>query len=329
VIHWLSPGDPARRTGGFLYNARMVAGLRDRGHGVRVHRLDAAWPLPPEPPAPPDLPRGATVVADGLLLTAMAPALSARPDLRVVALVHSPLWREGGGAALRAAEARALRACARIVATSEATAAEVAADTGRPVAVVVPGTDPAPAAPAGPGHRLLCPAHLIPRKGHLDLLAACAALPPVPWQLTLAGSPDADPAHAAAVARAAGVLGGRVRLAGALDAAGMAAAYDRADLVVLPSHYEAFGMVLTEAVARGIPVLTAPAGATPLLGDAARVVPAGDAAAWTGALAAWLGDGGLRARARVAARIAAAALPRWPAQVLRFEQALTPVTPRP
>lgn len=322
MIHWLSPGDPARRTGGFLYNARVISELGQQGVAVRVHRLDAAWPLPPDPPALPDLPRGATVVADGLLLTAMAPALVARPDLRTVALVHSPLWREGGGPALAAREAAVLSRCDVVLATSGPTASEVAEQTGRAVRVVVPGTDPAAPLPPGPGHRLLCPAHLIPRKGHPVLLAACARLPDVPWTLTLVGSVHADPGHAAAVARQAAALGGRVRLLGERDAAGMEAAYSQADLVVLPSHYEAFGMVLTEAVARGLPVLTSPAGAVPHLGEAARVVPAGDVEAWVGALAAWLQAPPLRARARAAALAAAARLPGWPAQARRFAEVL-------
>jgi glycosyltransferase involved in cell wall biosynthesis len=340
VIHWLSPGDPARRTGGFLYNARVIAELqaaghrtaphRVRGHRVRVHRIDADWPLPSHPPPLPLLPHGARVVADGLLLTGMADALRSRPDLEVLALVHSPLEREGGGEEARGRERAALGACAHVVATSEATAAELRELTGQAVSVVVPGTDPATPAPVGPGHRLLCPAHLIARKGHRVLLDALRTLDALPetgalnatkkthWTLDLVGSLSADPVTAAHVQAEAAALGPRVRLRGECDAAGMEAAYASADLVVLPSHYEAFGMVLTEAVARGRPVLCTPAGAVPLLGDAAQVVPVGDAAALADGLAHWLDDPELRARRRAAAMDAATTLPRWPAQAARL-----------
>jgi glycosyltransferase involved in cell wall biosynthesis len=323
-MHWLSPGDPARRTGGFLYNARIIDGLRDSGEPVVVHRVDGDWPLPPDAPSLPALPEGAVVVADGLLLTAMAPQLAARPDLRVAALVHSPLWREGGRDALRQREARVLQDCWRVIATSQQTADELACDIGRPVDVVVPGTDPMRPSEPGPGHRLLCPAHLIERKGHRTLLEACAGLPDVPWTLELAGSRLVDPTLAARVAADAAALGGRVRLLGSLDAEAMAAAFVRADLVVLASHYEAFGMVLTEAIAHGVPVLTSPAGAVALLGDAARVVPAGDVPGWSEALGDWLLHEGVRARARAAAHGAAARLPRWPQQVARFKTRLAP-----
>ncbi len=318
VLHWLSPGDPARRTGGFLYNARIAAELRALGWSSVIHRLDAAWPSPQRPPSLPELPGSAVVVADGLLLTAMAPALSARPDLRVVGLVHSPLWREGRPD-LRAPEAAALRSCAAVIATSDATAAEVAADCGcdvrSDIRTVVPGTDAAALAAPGPGHRLLCPAHLVRRKGHDRLLDALDGLRHLPWTLTLAGSTRAEPATAAALLARAQTLGDRVRVLGEVDAVGMDAALRGADLVVLPSRYEAFGMVLTEAVARGVPVQSTPAGALPLLGDAAIETTPDRLAA---DLARWLTDPLLRQQRRAAATARAPRLPTWSQQARRF-----------
>lgn len=323
AVHWLSPGDPAARTGGSLYNAAMVRGLRARGRSVVVHQLDGAWPVPADPPGLPALPTGALVVADGLLLTGMAGRLTARPDLRVVALVHSPLWREAADReALRAREAQVLAGCSAVVATSRSTADEVSADARRDVVVVEPGTTPAALAPPASAGALLCPAHLIARKGHDTLLTALGRLTDRSWSLVLAGDGQAEPATAAAVAAQAAALGGRVRLVGLLDASGMEAAWAAASLVVLPSRYEAFGMVLAEAVARGRPVLCAPAGAVPLLGDAARVVPAGDVDAWATALSAWLDDAGTRAGARAAAVRVRPTLPDEDAQAARFAAVL-------
>ncbi len=95
--------------------------------------------------------------------------------------------------------------------------------------------------------------------------------------------------------------------------------HDRdADLLVLASHAETYGMVVTEALARGLPVLAAEVGGvTEALGhgdDGTRpglLVPPGDPAALGAALRAWLGDAELRGRLRRAARERRASLCGW------------------
>jgi glycosyltransferase involved in cell wall biosynthesis len=111
-----------------------------------------------------------------------------------------------------------------------------------------------------------------------------------------------------------------VRFAGPRCGPDLDRAYAAADLLVLASRAETYGMVVTEALARGLPVLAADVGGvTEALGhgdDGTRpgfLVPAGDAAALGAALRAWLGDAELRARARRAARQRRAALRGWPA----------------
>ena len=97
-------------------------------------------------------------------------------------------------------------------------------------------------------------------------------------------------------------------------------AYAAADLLVLASHAETYGMVVTEALARGLPVLAAEVGGvTEALGhgeDGTRpglLVPPGDPAALGAALRAWLGDAELRGRLRRAARERRASLRPWAA----------------
>jgi glycosyltransferase involved in cell wall biosynthesis len=111
-----------------------------------------------------------------------------------------------------------------------------------------------------------------------------------------------------------------VRFAGPRTGAALERAYAAADLLVLASHTETYGMVVTEALARGLPVLaTDVGGVSEALGhgdDGTRpglLVPPGDPAALGAALRAWLGDAGLRGSLRRAARERRASLRPWAA----------------
>jgi glycosyltransferase involved in cell wall biosynthesis len=95
------------------------------------------------------------------------------------------------------------------------------------------------------------------------LLSALAAIPHRQWRLTCAGSLDRDAPTVARVRarlRADG-LEDRVSLAGDMDAAALAMHYDRADLFVLATLYEGYGMAVAEALARGLPVVSTATGA--------------------------------------------------------------------
>jgi glycosyltransferase involved in cell wall biosynthesis len=130
-----------------------------------------------------------------------------------------------------------------------------------------------------------------------------------------------DPAFADGVRRTTQSkgLGDRVRFAGPRTGRELDRAYATADLLLLASHAETYGMVVTEALARGLPVLaTEVGGVTEALGhgeDGIRpglLVPPGDPAALGAALRAWLGDAELRGRLRRAARERRASLCGWP-----------------
>ena len=336
----LIPGDLDARTGGYEYDRRMVAGLQALGWRVDVVVLDGSFPLPtPAARAAADaalrsLPEGSFVLVDGL-------AFGALPDederharrLRIVALVHHPLAAETGlapavAAALGDSERRALASAAAVVVTSEATAAALE-DYGVPadrVAVVEPGTDPAPVARGSQSASLLCVATVTPRKGHEILLRALSSIRDIPWHLTCAGSLDRD---AGTVARVRDLVrelrvDDRVSLVGDLDAVSLAVEYDRADLFVLPTLYEGYGMAVAEALARGLPVIGTATGAIgELVGDAAGiVVPPGDVVALAHALARILRDNALRDRLAAGARSRRRRLPGWDAAAGRMAQAL-------
>jgi len=337
-LFFVIPGDLDTRTGGYGYDRRIISGLRARGWTVNIVQLDGDYPVPDTASrarasqALAQIPDGATVLADGL-------ALGALPDeverdaarLRVVALVHHPLADETGiepalAAALEVSERRALAFARAVVVTSRATAARLAHFGVAPerITVIEPGTDPAPLARTSLQSAicnlqseisLLCVATVTPRKGYHLLVSALAAVPHANWRLTCAGSLDRDPGTVAGVRaqlRACG-LADRVTFAGDLDPAMLAAEYDRADLFVLPTLYEGYGMAVAEALARGLPVISTATGAIPdLVGTAAGiVVPPGDLPAFTRALSRAMDDSGLRVRLAAGARAVRDRLLTW------------------
>jgi glycosyltransferase involved in cell wall biosynthesis len=113
-------------------------------------------------------------------------------------------------------------------------------------------------------------------------------------------------------------LGDRVHLAGTRTGADLEHLYAAADLLVLASRAETYGMVVTEALARAVPVLAAEVGGlTEALGHDANgirpglLVPPEDPAALAAALRAWLSDAALRALLRQAARERRRSLHGW------------------
>jgi glycosyltransferase involved in cell wall biosynthesis len=85
-----------------------------------------------------------------------------------------------------------------------------------------------------------------------------------------------------------------------------------ADLVVLPSRWEARALIAQEALHAGVPLVATSVGGTPeLVGEAAHLVPYGDAAALARAVVALLGDPDRRAALSVAGRAQAAT---WPTE---------------
>ncbi len=276
------------------------------------------------------------MLVDGLAFGALPELAEAEGRrLRLVALVHHPLALETGlaperAAALRDAEVRALAQARLILVTSRFTATLLigwGVPPGR-LRVVEPGTDPAPIAQgSGSGPlRLLCVASLTPRKGHDLLLHALAGLRDRSWHLDCVGSLDRDPAWAQGLIRLRDELGlgGRVSLLGTLSDEDLAGRYGAADLFVLPSRFEGYGMVFAEALARGLPILASRAGAVgaTVPPEAGLLVPADDPAALGQALRRLMADPALRRRLARGARAAGLGLPTWRDAVATFAAAL-------
>jgi glycosyltransferase involved in cell wall biosynthesis len=327
TVHLVAPAsldDPARPSGGNVYDRRLRDELPVCGWTVQVHAVDLAdldatlRAVPPHEVA----------LVDGLLASA-APEVLVRHARthRVVVLVHQPLGVVD--AARRAEEAGLFRSVAAVVTTSVWTRDWLLAEYAVPaelVVVAVPGADRADVvAGTADGGSLLCVGAVTPGKGHDVLLDALAQVD-AGCRCTVVGSLVVDPAFAADVAVRAD---GRVDLVGPFDAQALDAAYHSADVLVLPSRAETYGMVVTEALAHGLPVIGSAVGGVPeavglaTTGEVPGIlVPPADAAALAGALRAWLSDPALRTRLRAAARDRRTALPRWSETAASVAEAL-------
>jgi glycosyltransferase involved in cell wall biosynthesis len=328
------PGDITLPTGGYAYDREVLARLSAAG----VEAMHLALPGGYPDPSPLDLgrtaeqmaatPSDAVLLIDGLAYGAMPVALIERFERPIVALVHHPLCLEAGLAparakALRGLETAALARAHRVVVTSSMTGRTLVADFGVPaerITVAEPGTDPAPRArgSASGAPALLAVGSIVPRKGYDVLVRALeldAASNRADWQLSIVGALDRSPATVEAlrgeIARTR--LGARIEIAGPKSRADLDALYDRADIFVLASHYEGYGMVLAEALARGLPIVTTTGGAAAetVPDSAALKVPPGDAAALQRALRCLIDDGALRRELADAAWAAGQDLPRW------------------
>jgi glycosyltransferase involved in cell wall biosynthesis len=326
-VHVIVPegiDDPARPSGGNTYDRRVCGGLAALGWTVHKHAVRDAAALARTVRRIPD---GAVVLLDGLIASPAPEALV--PDarrLRQVVLVHMPLGHRTNDDDVRAREREVLAAAAAVVTTSawaRRRLGELYALPADRVHVAEPGVDAARLAPGtAAGDALLCVAAVTPDKGHDVLLDGLATATDLSWRCACVGSLDRDPAFADDVRRRAfsSGLGDRVHFPGPRTGAELDRAYAAADLLVLASHAETYGMVVTEALARGLPVLAAEVGGvTEALGhgeDGTRpglLVPPGDPAALGAALRTWLGDAELRGRLRQAARERRATLRGWSA----------------
>lgn len=277
------PGDLRSPTGGYAYDRRVLELLPDFGVPIRHLALPASFPHPTTA----DLaetrrllektPAGATILFDGLAFGALPPNL-ANCGRRVIAIVHHPLFLEtdlphARKVELKSSEGTALEHADHVVVTSRATArilAEEMALDQRKVTVAEPGTDPAQRATGtGAPLNILAVGAVSPRKSYDLLVKALAPLSGIDWRLTIAGALDRHPQAVEQLKDNVQSLGldERVTLAGKVVPATLDRFYDSADLFVSASLFEGYGMVLAEAMARGLPIVTATGGAA---GDTAH-----------------------------------------------------------
>lgn len=337
-LYFVFPGRLDTPTGGYHYDRRLIQELRHLGLNVETIALSDQFPYPDAhaleeaQSALAALPDGAPVIIDGLafgVLDELAEAEAQR--LNLIALCHHPLALESGidpteQKRFQAAENRTLNAARSVLVTSEHTRQILISQFSIPagkVVVALPGTDPTPFSPcSGDPPRLLTLASLIPRKGHDVLIDALATLADLPWQARFVGSRDLDPAWSEGLRQQVNRLGlqTRIQMAGAVD--DIAAEFQNADLFVLPSRFEGYGMVFAEALAAGLPIVAARAGAVPdVVPESAGVlVPPDDTTALAAAMRSLLTRQDQRRALQTGAQVAAGELPTWTDTARRVAQ---------
>lgn len=330
------PGSLTEATGGYHYDRRLIAGLRVLGWRVDVLSLalqDADQVLT-------SISDDELVIIDGLALGTM-PEVAANhaSRLRLIALIHHPLALESGLSSavadqLRRSEEAALKCVRHVIVTSAFTREALVPYGVQPslVSVVEPGTGLRAQRPLGPpdgDFKLLCIATITPRKGHGVLVGALSGLRHLRWHLACVGSTTRSPPTVEALHRqiAAAGLGGRVSVVGELDAPALEQRFAEADLFVLPTLYEGYGMVVAEALAHGLPVIATRTGAIPdlVLPDAGFVVNPGDPKALGEALSRVLTDKAVYTSLAEGAYSARERLPTWAAACERAAAVLDAV----
>lgn len=323
------PGDITTLTGGYIYDRRMVQGLRDQGRHVDVLALPDSFPTPSDSDmrqaldALQALPADRPVIIDGLAFGALDPQGVAAIRAPIVAMIHHPLAQESALPADLADHLwrteRANLAHARHVMVPSPHTRDMLVDRydvpADRITVARPGTDrPEQPATTQDPPLILSVGILHPRKGHDVLIAALAALADLDWQAVIVGNPW-DAAHVADLQAqiAASGLGGRLELAGRVEADRLADLYRKASIFALATRYEGYGIVFDEALSHGLPIVSTRAGAVPgtVPADAGLLVAPDDAPALAQALRRMLTDPAQRAARAAAAARAGAALPGW------------------
>lgn len=328
-LYFAIPGDINKLTGGYGYDRRLMAELTKIGYDVQHLQLADSFPQPDLQTLDnteaqfAQLPDNAIVLVDGLAFGVMdAIAEKYGKRLKLVALCHHPLALETGldperAEALHAAEQHALASARAVVVTSDNTARILQQGFAVPehkIAIAVPGTDKHLFASCiGNPPVFLTVATLTQRKAHDVLIDALAKIAHLPWQARFVGGEDFDPAWVAYLRDKVAVnsLTDRIKFVGNLI--DLTREYERADVFVLPSLFEGYGMAFAEALSFGLPVVAARTGAVPdLVPESAGVlVPPADASALAHALAQLLTDSARRKQLQLGAQRAAQALPTW------------------
>jgi glycosyltransferase involved in cell wall biosynthesis len=337
-VYFAVPGDIEARTGGSVYDRKVIDALREDGWRVELLSWPASFPFPSEAcrdeveDSLAAVPDDSLVMIDGLALGVLS-GLARREAqrLRLVGLVHHPLALETGlapniAAEFAASERDALACCRAVIVTSETTAAIVEAAFGVPgelITVATPGVDKprvedrfVHGAERRPGPvRIFSMGSITPRKAHDVLVAALSLIEDLDWTCVIAGGLERDPETAQDLVQQIADLGlgDRVALVGEISETEAAALYADADIFALASVYEGYGMVFAEALAFGLPIVATTGGAIPevVSEEAGILAMPGDAQAFAEALREIVSDPARRAALAEGSRAAGAYLTGW------------------
>ena len=328
---FIIPGDLGLPTGGYGYDRQVLKHAAAAGLELIHCPIPGGYPCP-DPAALAGtaqaiaaLPAGCPLLIDGLAYGAMPAAMIRAFDRPVVELCHHPLAVEPGleaatAARLHASERTAMALARAVIVTGQDTARMVARDfavAADKITVALPGTERARRARGSDSAtpRIIAVGSVIPRKAYDVLVKAMASLTDLDWTLRIIGATAHAPDTVAEVETLiqALQLQNRIHLTGPMTAAQLDAAYDGADLFVMSSLYEGYGMVIAEAMARGLPIVatTGGAAADTLPPQAGLKVPPGENQPLAKAIRDMLTSPSLRSFFSDEAWRAGQALPSW------------------
>lgn len=323
------PGDINTVTGGYIYERRLLEGLRAQGRDVAHIQLGASFPDPTDADMADAavqllaLPLDCPLILDGLVYGSIDTHILRDMRAPIVAMIHHPLALENGLSDDRrnhlfVTERDNLAHADHVLVPSPHTAALLASDYNVPadrITIVRPGTD-RPAMRPNPSDPplILSVGIQCPRKGHDVLLRALEPLLHLDWQAVIVGGVH-DQDHARALHRLHESLGlqGRVQFAGRVPPQELASFYSKATLFALATRFEGYGIVFDEALSYGLPIVTCQTGAVPdtVPASAGVLVPPDDPAAFSQAMGLLLTDKVLCDRKSQASQQAGMALPPW------------------
>lgn len=328
-IYFAIPGDINTLTGGYGYDRRLIVELQALGHTIHLVPLSSRFPAPDAAVLAATaaifatLPDQSIVIVDGLAFGVMdiiAAEHTAR--LNIIALCHHPLMLETGltqqqTQQLFLSEKRALHAAKAVIVTSAMTAKILTEQFVLPAAkitIALPGTDAQTFAPcSGNPPVLLTLATLTRRKAHDVLIDSLAQIQHLQWTARFVGGMEFDPDWVLALKNKVADYGLEQRVIFVGNVTDSATEYSSADVFVLPSLFEGYGMAFAEALGFGLPIIAARAGAVPdVVPESAGILVApNDSTALAHALQTLLTDKNLRQRLQTGAQATAKKLPRW------------------
>lgn len=277
TVHFLMMGDINSLTGGNLYNKHMAEGLEHMGYSVNIFGTDWNWKIQSELEKISryhfeKLVQRSCILVDSLVLASLHNVIPEFADrLTFIGLIHLPTSFNIHNAhkTLADEELQALQYMSRVIVTGQFSYDLLwqAGLNRSAICLVEPGTDDFPRkshykrVPSN----LLCIANFSPLKAQHVLVRSLHGLTEWEWTLHLYGDTDHDREYSASVISLVKklCLEDRVILHGIVERDEISAVFLDADLFIMPSLFETYGMALTESLAHGIPVVTTRGGNIP------------------------------------------------------------------
>jgi len=349
-IRFIVPGIAGTPTGGNIYNARVLEHWPESEPAAKPETV--TWPVDTPPRDPVDeVPPEAVVIVDSLCLKhveAIQALRARRPDARIILLAHylACVDPRESDSTTASAERELLPLLDGAITPSQFVRQALLRE-GIPassVTVAPPGLDERfrqsargrnfseSASGTSSASHLLTVANVLPGKGLDVLLPALEELQDLTWTWRLIGGTELDPSYGEAFRQQLqqSPICDRMTWTGTAPATEMPAAYEQADLFVLPTHFETCSMATREAMARGCAIVASRVGGLPEnFGEheAGGLVPPNDADALAGTLRLLLTDSSRRASLARAALAQSQSFPSWDTTAVRCARAIRRLRP--